>query len=267
MSLHIIIFYYLCFMNYKVYALACGDSGKIRYIGITKNSLSQRLNQHKTDLRRNKHKINWIKSLKGNIKIILIKDEIPSLKEANELEVYYISYYNEKGCKLVNKTAGGDGTKGFVSWNKGLKCSYIDKLIKNSPRARKVYCYDLNGFLIKEYSSIKKASEGTGVSRSQILKICNIESGYKTSKKMSFRFFKEPKIYIEIVSEQDRIKNVKKGKLESAREIKVIDKNIGETYIFKNFIEASKKLNMKKSSISTYASISKETKKYKFSYN
>lgn len=254
-------------MNYKVYALTDGYSGKIRYIGITKNSLSKRLNQHKNDLRRNRHKINWINSLKGNIKIIPIKEDIPSLKEANELEVYYISYYNEKGCKLVNKTIGGDGTKGLVSWNKGVKCTYIDKLIKNSPTARKVYCYDLSGFFIKEYSSIKKASEDTGVSRAQILKICNIDSRYKTAKKMSFRFFKEPKICIEIVSEQDRIKNVQKGKLESAREIKVIDKNIGKTYVFKNFIEASKKLNMAKSSISTYASISKETKKYKFSYN
>ena len=37
-----------------------------------------------------------------------------------------------------------------------------------------VYCYDISGNFIREFNSIKKASETTKVSRSQIKNICDL---------------------------------------------------------------------------------------------
>jgi hypothetical protein len=100
--------------NYKIYALIVKLTGEIRYIGLTKNSLKRRFKGHKDKSNmRTTHKDRWVNKIGAdNIDIILIEDNIENLEKANEREVFYISFYKNKGCKLVNSTDGGDGTAG-----------------------------------------------------------------------------------------------------------------------------------------------------------
>lgn len=61
--------------NDKVYGLKVIGDDRIRYVGITKHKLSDRLRGHKKDNRRNIHKQHWMKKHVGNIEIILIEGE------------------------------------------------------------------------------------------------------------------------------------------------------------------------------------------------
>lgn len=252
-------------MNYKVYKILRIDTNDVVYIGITKNSLVKRFSSHLRDNKNNLKKVNYFKKYKNLLKIELIEDSIDSLSLANEKEIFYIKEYSKK-YSLLNATLGGDGTKGLVSWNKGLKCNYKDKLINNSPNKKKVFSYDINGVFLKEYNSIKKAFEHTGVPRSAIKNICELKPRFKTYKKLTFRYYKEDKIQIKIVSEKERIENVKKGKINSSKKILIYDKKSKKEYRFKNYLECINNFEIKKNTLHTYLSINKETKKYIFSY-
>lgn len=95
--------------NYKIYILREKISGDIRYVGLTRNTLLQRLSGHLRDTSIT-HKTNWIKKVgKDNIEIILIEENINSKEEACEKEIFYISEYKKSGINLVNTTNGGDG--------------------------------------------------------------------------------------------------------------------------------------------------------------
>lgn len=179
---------------YKIYGLRVIGEDEIRYVGLTKNTLSSRLAQHIREKRHNPYKINWILKNKHNIEIILIEDNIKGLYNANEKEKYYIDLYKSIGNRLTNLTDGGDGTKGFKSWNKGIKCNYVDKIIKNSPKSKNVCVYGLSGDFLNEYRSVKFASIKTGVSRQRIADIANMKPKHKQSKGFIFRWFKAKKI-------------------------------------------------------------------------
>jgi hypothetical protein len=183
-------------MNYKVYKIQRIDTNEIVYIGITKNKLQQRFYSHLNDKRRNPKKVNYFQKYRDLLKIVCIEQGIESLEEANKKEIYYIKKYKDLGCKLLNATDGGDGTLNLQSWNKGIKCNYVDKLMQNSPNAKKIYSYDLNGNFLKEYNSIKKASEDTGSPRASIKNISDLKKRYITSKNKTFRYFKADKIEI-----------------------------------------------------------------------
>lgn len=98
--------------NYKIYALKLKDYDNIRYIGLTKQILNNRLNSHKsvTSKRKNKNGY-WVKKHKNEIEIILIEENIECLEYANEREIYWIKYYTELGIDLTNSTIGGDGVQ------------------------------------------------------------------------------------------------------------------------------------------------------------
>lgn len=253
-------------MNYKIYKIQRIDTLDIVYIGITRNKLNVRFSQHFRESKNNKRKVNYFKKYRTLLKIELIKENISSLKKANDLEIFYIKYYKDKGFDLLNATDGGDGTLNLQSWNKGLKCTYKDKLINNSPNSKKIYCYDINGFLINEFNSIKKASEFTNVPRSAIKNIADLKKRCITYKGYSFRYFKIEKIEIKKISKKERLENVRIGKLKNAKKVCVIDKLNNVYYTFDNYIECSKSLKINKNTLSTYFSISKETKKYRFYY-
>lgn len=249
--------------TYSVYALRVIGIDEFRYIGITKNKLSVRLRGHIKELRRNPYKINWIKKHKGNIEIVLIEGNIQGLKEANRLEQHYIKHY-KSSCRLLNLTNGGDGTQGFTSWNKGKGCSYIDKILSNSPRSKKVYCYDLNGKFANEYRSVKHASQQTGIARASIVNIANKKIKYKQSK--GFQFSWEKSVAIEAVQydEDKRINSARAGKLKSAKKIKIMKGN--EVLYFENYKEAAVYLGLKPISVSVYCSTKTENKHGRFGY-
>ena len=183
-------------MNYKVYKIQRIDTNEIVYIGITKNKLQQRFSSHLREKKNNLKKVNYFQKYRDLLEIVCIEKGIENLKQANEKEIYYIKKYRNLGCNLLNATDGGDGTLNFESWNKGIKCNYVDKLMQNSPNAKKIYSYDLNGNFLKEYNSIKKASEETNSSRSAIKNIADLKSRFVTSKNKTFRYFKADKVDI-----------------------------------------------------------------------
>jgi predicted XRE-type DNA-binding protein len=109
-------------LNVKIYALYTDEQG-IRYIGLTIRTIEERFRQHICDAKRidkntskykcNKYKDKWVRKNISSIKVVSIEENIDNLKLAMERERYWIKYYKENGCKLVNSTEGGEGTLGF----------------------------------------------------------------------------------------------------------------------------------------------------------
>ena len=86
--------------------------GDIRYVGKSDNP-KQRLDKHiyEAKTRNKNHKDHWINSI--NDKPILNIIEQVTYNNWQEREMYWIKYYTNNGCKLVNGTIGGEGSNGF----------------------------------------------------------------------------------------------------------------------------------------------------------
>jgi len=104
---------------YKIYALLEPNTELVRYVGLTRKSLKERLRKHLSEKLRGKkatYKYNWIQSLKEkNLKpeIILLEDNL-TLDEANKKEIIYIKTFKSFGAKLVNVSIGGNcGASGY----------------------------------------------------------------------------------------------------------------------------------------------------------
>jgi Uri superfamily endonuclease len=253
-------------MDYKVYKIQRIDTKEVVYIGITKCKLQNRLYRHFSEIKHNKKKINYFSKYKKFLEIKLIQDEIKNIQEAKSLEINYIKKFKDIGCNLLNATDGGDYTKNNTSWNKGLKCLYIEKLISNSPNAKKVYMYDSSGLFLNEFNSIKNAFTETKIPRHSIKNMCELKPGYVLYKGFTFRYFKEYKIKINRVSNKERIDRLVNAKIHNMRKVVIFDKINNTTHYFNNIIECLKNFNIKKETLQVYLTISKETLKYKFSY-
>lgn len=97
-----------------VYGLSSSEDGELRYIGQTIMSLAKRLSCHIADARkRSNHRHHWINSVIAAGHQILIS---PLMKNAvlHEAEIETIAKYKALGYRLVNQTAGGEGTMGCV---------------------------------------------------------------------------------------------------------------------------------------------------------
>lgn len=105
-----------------IYVLIETDSdhplfGDIRYVGqSTKKKPQERLNNHLSSaISGRSHRDNWIvrlknKKLKPIMRLIYDANNQDDLDNA---EIYWIKYFREQGCRLVNRTAGGGGLNGF----------------------------------------------------------------------------------------------------------------------------------------------------------
>lgn len=181
-------------MEILIYKLIDPITNEIRYIGKTKNNLQKRLYEHltKRNLLSKTHKNNWIKSLLyKNIKPIIELVEIVDEINWKEKEIFYIKELKEKGVKLTNTTEGGDGalgTKRTKEANEKRIKTIIEKYgtsaFKHSNETRlnmskaakgkkhsderkekaclklkkKLYQYDLENNLIKEWVGVRKCS-------------------------------------------------------------------------------------------------------------
>ncbi len=118
---------------YKVYTLSLiSKPHLVRYIGITKTTLNQRLSQHKCLARKeNNHRAKWILKNMNDIQITEI-DSCNSFTEVNFKEVEYIKIYKALGAKLINSTIGGGGILGYKH------CSNTINKIKTA-RAKQVF--------------------------------------------------------------------------------------------------------------------------------
>jgi hypothetical protein len=254
-------------MQYKVYHIRHISDKRVVYVGLTKGYLSARFSSHLKDERRNKKKVNYFRCHKKDLEIVSVYDGIESLSKANQLEKDEIKRLKDLGVRLLNATEGGDGTKGFTSWNSGVKCYYIDKIIKSSPNLKKVYCYDLEGNFIEEFRSIKYASIKTKCTRVAISNIAKQSAKYKQSKGFQFRFYKQDKIDRVTYNDEYRIQKAVKAIRDKSKKILCLDLLSGQAKEFCNIFECEKELFIKKGSI--YASIRADRncfKKYKFQF-
>lgn len=130
----------------KIYKLINPIDNVIRYIGITSKTLQKRLKSHINDKKSNIHKINWINKLKSNdlFPIIELIEEVDDIKIANVRERYWINYYRNIGCNLLNYTDGGEGCKGY-KWSIEMR--------KNKSESM---CGDKNYFYGKSHSEETK---------------------------------------------------------------------------------------------------------------
>lgn len=85
-----------------------------------------------------------------------IIEEIDSCPWCNsqEKEIYYIKYYKELGCNLVNSTDGGEGNLGLVKSPESIE-RLRKSLLKESPP---VYQYSLSGEFIDEFENVSEAA-------------------------------------------------------------------------------------------------------------
>jgi group I intron endonuclease len=100
-----------------IYKLTNLLNGKI-YVGKTKNSLSDRLSTHKSEAKRSRSNQYIHKAIRKygweNFKSEIIEDNIDSLKNLNNREIFYIALYNSTNRGIgYNLSPGGDGGHGL----------------------------------------------------------------------------------------------------------------------------------------------------------
>lgn len=93
-----------------IYALLDAD-GNVRYVGITVSKLQARLRRHLWTAHHcndKTYRSNWLRSLPEPPKIVEIEQTYD-----REREKFWITHYKELGCKLTNRTDGGEGAPGL----------------------------------------------------------------------------------------------------------------------------------------------------------
>lgn len=122
--------------KYSIYTLE-GKDGSIRYVGITKLLLSERLRHHIKRSRKGRtYRDNWIRSLGYNPVIKLLEGTNDTARET-----YWIKYYKDQGCRLTNLTEGGEGITGYRHTPEGRSKMSAKQKGKPKPiESRANYC-------------------------------------------------------------------------------------------------------------------------------
>ena len=186
--------------NYKIYCLIDPITEKIKYIGQTSKTLTQRLSQHLKS-RSNKNKINWINFLKSQnkIPIIILMEDYLDKFNADIKEKEYIKRYRENGYDLFNLTSGGQGCYGYrhtdanrkilsekrkilvkneehikkakesgiKTWERKSKKEKLDNMLNQRGR-KDIIQYTISGKYIKTYKSLRQIERELGYFRANI---------------------------------------------------------------------------------------------------
>ncbi len=98
----------------SIYILIDPRDEEIRYVGLTTQGIKKRLKQHLIEKRHHGHYTHWMGKLRrlGLSPRIEVVQEVPREWVA-QAEVYWISHFRDRGCRLVNGTDGGEGTFGW----------------------------------------------------------------------------------------------------------------------------------------------------------
>ena len=145
-----------------LYILKDPETEEIRYVGKTVKKLEYRLKQHISACKREKnHRTNWILSvINKNLKPLIEQIDECKWCESQAKETYWISYYKNLGYNLVNATEGGEGNLGWIQQEETIN----KRKETNRKKLPKLYQYDLDGNLIKEWSSTAEAEEKLSLS-------------------------------------------------------------------------------------------------------
>ncbi len=158
---------------YTAYLLIDPTSGLVRYIGLTKKTLQERLQKHLSDGRaRNPYKYNWIQKLKRNgfIPEIIVYQDGLSKEEACELEIDLIRFFRIlSGKKLTNIDNGGLLPP---SWTGKTHTEEIKKKMSKSQKKKSVWQLQTNGRFVKKFPSTNIASKQTKINSGSIVNCC-----------------------------------------------------------------------------------------------
>lgn len=98
-------------MKVSIYSLA-DEKGEVKYVGQTRCPLKRRRREHINESRRGKgrsRKAFWVISTLNRGGDVVIKElEVTDEKHASSREDYWIEYFKNNGCKLVNMVSAGE---------------------------------------------------------------------------------------------------------------------------------------------------------------
>lgn len=208
----------------KIYVLIDPNNLKIRYIGITCQSLIDRLGNHIHDAKYhpefNRHKANWICSLLGKEQKPLIKQIAlcNSRIEAEKFESELIIKYKDKHNLVNISTGNGEFT------SKGQRSA-------SELNSKKVYVYNYKGSYLGSYNSILDCSEELDICYSTIKKC--LKGEYKYAKGFQFKF--------EYSESIPSLENYSTG---SSKQITLLNNESGEILTFKSALDCKTQLKM-----------------------
>lgn len=156
-------------VNLKTYIYALkDDENNVRYIGKSNDPNRRLLVYHIPQSKKKRtYKECWIFSLlkDGKRPILEILEEV-TVNNWSEKEKYYIKYYHELGCKLVNSTNGGES----YNMSNEVKKKISIKMKNNVYSSKEVIQYDNLNNIICRYPSIAEAERKTNIPASNICK-------------------------------------------------------------------------------------------------
>jgi hypothetical protein len=172
-------------MNYKIYGLKIKNTDLIRYVGMTSNSLQNRLNEHIRYTSKQKSKNGfWLKKYGYDVEVVLIEDDIQTKKEAYDKEKMYIKLFKSFGAILTNGTEGGEGGRQTDEVRKIISQKGIGRIVSKETRDKisktmkgRPFIGNKNGFEIEVYDLDEKYI-GTYISIRECAKDLNIPSGH-----------------------------------------------------------------------------------------
>lgn len=175
-------------MNVNIYGLYDPRNSKIRYIGRTKRELRIRLNEHVCNARKkrkNKYLYTWINSLlkigiRPKIKLLTT---VENWKKSHLVEREIINKFKDKHNLVNSEDRGEGGLNKIVSketrnkLKKSLK-KYYNIEENKSNFYNKIYCYDKEGDLYKEYKSSFFACKELNIKNTQLANHINRFDNY-----------------------------------------------------------------------------------------
>jgi len=156
--------------TYKIYKITNQLNGK-SYIGLTYRSLQIRLNEHITESKKDKNKhFHFHMAIQkygiNNFTYDILIDDIDTLSEANQLEIFYIKQFNTYKDGY-NMTEGGGGRDNYY---------FSDEAKKKMSKSK------LGGVLSYEHKdNISKSLKGKPKSDEHRLKVIEAITGLKRS--------------------------------------------------------------------------------------
>lgn len=177
-----------------IYVLIDPFTLKVRYIGRTTDSLSERLSKHMSKSKtcnEKTHKATWMRALarKNTRPIIRKLTEVIGWTESHILEKLLIKRHKHR---LINHYDRGEGPKGNVrsieeklQLSKSIKEGFDSGRIKH-PRLCTVHVYDKWGNFLNTYGSQQEAAKAIGIHENSFNKVfngtCKLIKGYQFSK-------------------------------------------------------------------------------------
>jgi len=149
----------------KIYCLICPIENKVRYVGLTKRYLSERLWSHCNKKKQgNKRKSEWIKLLKSSDLVPEIKLlETPISEIAVEREKFWIKHFGREN--LLNMNDGDNKPPPMAGWNKKIFSQEIIDKMGTMPDYKLAKIADTNKTTIarnRKTLGIKSYAEQTG---------------------------------------------------------------------------------------------------------